>query len=43
MEIDVAARTNHLPVLAAAAHKLKGAAQVVGATGVIDVAAALIK
>jgi PAS domain S-box-containing protein len=40
-EIDVAARANHLAVLAAAAHKLKGAAQVVGATGVVAVADAL--
>jgi signal transduction histidine kinase/DNA-binding response OmpR family regulator len=40
-EIDAAARANKLAALAAAAHKLKGAAQVVGATGVAAVAAAL--
>ena len=40
-EIDAAARSSRLVVLAAAAHKLKGAAQVVGATGVVAVAAEL--
>jgi HPt (histidine-containing phosphotransfer) domain-containing protein len=41
-EIDAAARASKLAALAAAAHKLKGgAAQVVGATGVAAVAAAL--
>ena len=40
-EIDAAARVSKLAALAAAAHKLKGAAQVVGATGVAAVAAAL--
>ena len=40
-EIDVASRTGDLAKLAAAAHKLKGAAQAVGATGVGAAAAAL--
>jgi HPt (histidine-containing phosphotransfer) domain-containing protein len=40
-EIDAAARASKLAALAAAAHKLKGAAQVVGATGVVGVAAEL--
>jgi DNA-binding response OmpR family regulator len=40
-EIDVASRTGNLVTLAAAAHKLKGAAQAVGATGVAAVAAEL--
>src|SRR5207247_11424177 len=40
-EIDVAARTADLAKLAAVAHKLKGAAQTVGATGVGAAAAAL--
>jgi signal transduction histidine kinase/DNA-binding LytR/AlgR family response regulator len=40
-EIGAAARASRLAALAAAAHKLKGAAQVVGATGVAAVAAAL--
>jgi CheY-like chemotaxis protein/HPt (histidine-containing phosphotransfer) domain-containing protein len=40
-EIDVASRTGDLAKLAAVAHKLKGAAQAVGATGVGAAAAAL--
>ena len=40
-EIDVASRTGDFAKLAAAAHKLKGAAQAVGATGVGSTAAAL--
>jgi two-component system sensor histidine kinase EvgS len=40
-EIDAAARTGNLATLAAAAHKLKGAAQAVGATGVGAAASAL--
>jgi signal transduction histidine kinase/DNA-binding response OmpR family regulator len=40
-EIDVASRTGDIAKLAAVAHKLKGAAQVVGATGVGAAAAAL--
>jgi HPt (histidine-containing phosphotransfer) domain-containing protein len=40
-EIDVAWRTGDFAKLAAAAHKLKGAAQAVGATGVGAAAAAL--
>jgi len=40
-EIDVASRTGDFAKLAAAAHKLKGAAQAVGATGVGAIAAAL--
>ena len=40
-EIDVASRTGDFATLAAAAHKLKGAAQAVGATGVGAAAAAL--
>src|SRR5215831_13827155 len=40
-EIEVAARAGNLAALAAAAHKLKGAAQAVGATGVGAAAAAL--
>jgi CheY-like chemotaxis protein len=40
-EIGAAARASRLAALAAAAHKLKGAAQVVGATGVAAVAAEL--
>jgi signal transduction histidine kinase/DNA-binding response OmpR family regulator len=40
-EIDAASRTGDLATLAAAAHKLKGAAQAVGATGVGVAAAAL--
>jgi len=40
-EIDADARTGNLAKLAAAAHKLKGAAQTVGATGVGAAAAAL--
>ena len=40
-EIDVASRTGDLVKLAAVAHKLKGAAQAVGATGVGAAAAAL--
>jgi PAS domain S-box-containing protein len=40
-EIDAASRTGNLATLAAAAHKLKGAAQAVGATGVGAAAAAL--
>jgi signal transduction histidine kinase/DNA-binding response OmpR family regulator len=40
-EIDAASRTGDLAKLAAAAHKLKGAAQAVGATGVAAAAAAL--
>jgi signal transduction histidine kinase/HPt (histidine-containing phosphotransfer) domain-containing protein/ActR/RegA family two-component response regulator len=42
-EIDVASRTGDLAKLAAVAHKLKGAAQAVGATGVGAAAAALEK
>ena len=40
-EIDAASRTGDLATLAAAAHKLRGAAQAVGATGVGAAAAAL--
>jgi PAS domain S-box-containing protein len=40
-EISAASRASDLPALAAAAHKLKGAAQTVGAIGVGRVAAAL--
>jgi HPt (histidine-containing phosphotransfer) domain-containing protein len=40
-EIDVASRTGDLAKLAAVAHKLKGAAQAVGASGVGAAAAAL--
>jgi len=40
-EIDVASRTGNFAKVAAAAHKLKGAAQAVGATGVGAAAAAL--
>ena len=40
-EIAAASRAGDLPTLAAAAHKLKGAAQTVGATGVGTAAAAL--
>jgi CheY-like chemotaxis protein len=40
-EIDVASRSGNLATLAAAAHKLKGAAQAVGARGVGTAAAAL--
>jgi signal transduction histidine kinase/CheY-like chemotaxis protein/HPt (histidine-containing phosphotransfer) domain-containing protein len=40
-EIDAALRAGNLPTLATAAHKLKGAAQAVGATGVGDAASAL--
>ena len=40
-EIDVASRTGDFAKLAVAAHKLKGAAQAVGATGVGAIAAAL--
>jgi signal transduction histidine kinase/DNA-binding response OmpR family regulator len=40
-EIDVASRTGDLAKVAAVAHKLKGAAQAVGATGVGAAAAAL--
>jgi HPt (histidine-containing phosphotransfer) domain-containing protein len=40
-EIDIASRTGDFAKLAAAAHKLKGAAQTVGATGVGTTAAAL--
>src|SRR5213593_2088732 len=40
-EIDVASRTGDLTKLTAVAHKLKGAAQAVGATGVGAAAAAL--
>jgi signal transduction histidine kinase/DNA-binding NarL/FixJ family response regulator len=40
-EIDVASRTGDFAKVAAAAHKLKGAAQAVGATGVGAAAAAL--
>jgi signal transduction histidine kinase/HPt (histidine-containing phosphotransfer) domain-containing protein len=40
-EIDAASRTGDLATLAAAAHKLKGAAQAVGAAGVGAAAAAL--
>jgi signal transduction histidine kinase/DNA-binding response OmpR family regulator len=40
-EIDAASQTGNLANLAAAAHKLKGAAQAVGATGVAAAAAAL--
>src|SRR5262249_41332562 len=40
-EIDVASRSGNFAKLAAAAHKLKGAAQTVGATGVGAAAAAL--
>jgi HPt (histidine-containing phosphotransfer) domain-containing protein len=40
-EIDAASQTGNLANLAAAAHKLRGAAQAVGATGVAAAAAAL--
>jgi signal transduction histidine kinase/DNA-binding NarL/FixJ family response regulator/HPt (histidine-containing phosphotransfer) domain-containing protein len=40
-EIESASRSGNLAILAAAAHKLKGAAQAVGASGVGDAAAAL--
>jgi signal transduction histidine kinase/FixJ family two-component response regulator/HPt (histidine-containing phosphotransfer) domain-containing protein len=40
-EIGAAAHTGNLTILASAAHKLKGAAQTVGANGVADSAAAL--
>jgi CheY-like chemotaxis protein len=40
-EIDSASRNNNLAALAAAAHKLKGAAQAIGAKGVGSAAAAL--
>jgi CheY-like chemotaxis protein/HPt (histidine-containing phosphotransfer) domain-containing protein len=40
-EIDIASRTGNLAKLAAVAHKLKGAAQAVGATGVGAAAGAL--
>jgi HPt (histidine-containing phosphotransfer) domain-containing protein len=40
-EIDFASRTGDVPKLAAVAHKLKGAAQAVGANGVGAAAAAL--
>jgi HPt (histidine-containing phosphotransfer) domain-containing protein len=40
-EIDVASRTGDLAKVAAVAHKLKGAAQAVGATGVGAATAAL--
>jgi HPt (histidine-containing phosphotransfer) domain-containing protein len=40
-EIDVASRAGDFAKLAAAAHKLKGAAQTIGATGVGASAAAL--
>jgi signal transduction histidine kinase/DNA-binding response OmpR family regulator len=40
-EIEVASRTGNVVSLVAAAHKLKGAAQAVGATGVAAAAAAL--
>jgi signal transduction histidine kinase/HPt (histidine-containing phosphotransfer) domain-containing protein/ActR/RegA family two-component response regulator len=40
-EIDAASHAGNLAALAAAAHKLKGAAQAVGATGVAAAAAAL--
>ena len=40
-EIAAAAHTGNLPILAATAHKLKGAAQAVGAHGVAASAAAL--
>src|SRR5262249_23364415 len=40
-EIDASSRTGDLAKLAAAAHRLKGAAQAVGATGVGSAAAAL--
>ena len=40
-EIGAASRAGDLPTLAAAAHKLKGAAQTVGATGVGTAAATL--
>ena len=40
-EIGAASRAGDLPTLAAAAHKLKGAAQTVGANGVGTAAAAL--
>lgn len=40
-EIDVASRTGDLAKVAAVAHKLKGAAQAVGATGVGVATAAL--
>jgi signal transduction histidine kinase/FixJ family two-component response regulator/HPt (histidine-containing phosphotransfer) domain-containing protein/putative methionine-R-sulfoxide reductase with GAF domain len=40
-EIDAASHTGNLAALAAAAHKLRGAAQAVGATGVAAAAAAL--
>jgi DNA-binding response OmpR family regulator len=40
-QIDTASRTGNLATLASAAHKLSGAAQAVGATGVAAAAAAL--
>ena len=40
-EIDTASHAGNLAALAAAAHKLKGAAQAVGASGVAAAAAAL--
>jgi len=40
-EIDSASRNGNLAALAAAAHKLKGAAQAIGAKGVGSAAAAL--
>jgi CheY-like chemotaxis protein/HPt (histidine-containing phosphotransfer) domain-containing protein/anti-sigma regulatory factor (Ser/Thr protein kinase) len=40
-QIDAASHTGNLATLAAAAHKLKGAAQAVGATGVAAAAAAM--
>ncbi len=40
-EIGAASRTGDLAALAAAAHKLKGAAQMIGAGGVSDAAALL--
>jgi HPt (histidine-containing phosphotransfer) domain-containing protein len=40
-EIDAASRSGNLATLAAAAHKLKGAAQAVGAKGVGSAASAL--
>jgi two-component system sensor histidine kinase EvgS len=40
-EIEAASHTGNLAALAAAAHKLRGASQAVGATGVAAAAAAL--
>jgi HPt (histidine-containing phosphotransfer) domain-containing protein len=40
-DINAAARSGNLPVLAAAAHKLKGAANAIGAKAVGSAAAAL--